>query len=64
MEKKRPHVFRTVWMTLVLIFLYAPILVMIALSFNASVSRSQWTGFTLNWYVQLFQRWAPSASTA
>ena len=54
MEKKRPHVFRTVWMTLVLIFLYAPILVMIALSFNASVSRSQWTGFTLNWYVQLF----------
>ena len=41
-------------MSAVLLFLYAPILVMIALSFNASVSRSQWTGFTLNWYVQLF----------
>ena len=46
--------FRTVWMALVMIFLYAPILVMIALSFNASVSRSQWTGFTLDWYVKVF----------
>jgi len=46
--------FRTIWMALVLLFLYAPIAVMIALSFNASVSRSQWTGFTLSWYVQLF----------
>ena len=39
--RKSTRVFRVVWMTLVLIFLYAPILVMIALSFNASVSRSQ-----------------------
>lgn len=45
---------RAVWMTLLMLFLYAPILVMIALSFNASVSRSQWTGFTLDWYVKLF----------
>ena len=49
MKEKKSHVLRTVWMTLVLIFLYAPILVMMALSFNASVSRSQWTGFTLSW---------------
>ena len=45
---------RALWMALVLIFLYAPIVVMIALSFNASVSRSQWTGFTLKWYGELF----------
>ena len=45
---------RAVWMALLMLFLYAPILVMIALSFNASVSRSQWTGFTLDWYVKLF----------
>ena len=45
---------RTIWMTLLMLFLYAPILIMIALSFNASVSRSQWTGFTLEWYVKLF----------
>jgi spermidine/putrescine transport system permease protein len=54
MKEKKSHVLRTVWMTLVLLFLYAPILVMMALSFNASVSRSQWTGFTLSWYAQLF----------
>ena len=47
-------IFRTLWMALILLFLYAPILIMIALSFNASVSRSQWTGFTLDWYVTLF----------
>ncbi len=41
-------------MVVLMLFLYAPILVMIALSFNASVSRSQWTGFTLDWYVKLF----------
>lgn len=45
---------RTIWMALLMLFLYAPILIMIALSFNASVSRSQWTGFTLDWYVKLF----------
>ena len=53
-NRKSVKIIRAVWMALVLIFLYAPIAVMIALSFNASVSRSQWTGFTLNWYVQLF----------
>ena len=47
-------IFRTLWMALILLLLYAPILIMIALSFNASVSRSQWTGFTLDWYVKLF----------
>ena len=49
------RIFRGVWMALVLIFLYAPILVMIGLSFNASVSRSQWAGFTLKWYGELFR---------
>ncbi len=54
-EKRGAKTFRVLWMALVLIFLYAPILVMIALSFNASVSRSQWTGFTLHWYAELFR---------
>ena len=44
------------YIALVLAFLYLPILVMIGLSFNASESRSVWGGFTLDWYVQLFQR--------
>ena len=51
---KSVKIVRALWMTLLMVFLYAPILIMIALSFNASVSRSQWTGFTLDWYVKLF----------
>lgn len=53
--KRGSRIFRAVWMAMVLIFLYAPILVMIGLSFNASVSRSQWAGFTLRWYSELFR---------
>ena len=43
------------WLALVLAFLYIPIIVMIAPSFNASVSRAEWTGFTFDWYIKLFQ---------
>lgn len=43
------------YLALVLAFLYVPIAIMIALSFNASVSRAEWTGFTLNWYAKLFK---------
>ncbi len=39
---------------LVFLFLYAPIFVLIAYSFNESKSRSKWTGFTFDWYVKLF----------
>ena len=43
------------YLVLVLVFLYAPILVMMVLSFNSSKSRSQWGGFTLQWYKQMFE---------
>ena len=42
-------------MGLIFVFLYAPIFVLIVFSFNDSSSRSIWSGFTLNWYVQLFR---------
>lgn len=42
------------YLLLIMIFLYAPILVMVVLSFNASRSRVVWEGFTLNWYMRLF----------
>ncbi|MFV0401000.1 MAG: ABC transporter permease [Oscillospiraceae bacterium] len=35
-------------------FLYMPIAVLIVFSFNQSKSRAYWTGFTLNWYKELF----------
>ena len=39
---------------LVMAFLYIPIAVLIVNSFNASKSRTVWTGFTLDWYKRLF----------
>lgn len=39
---------------LIFIFLYAPILVLIVFSFNATKSRTVWGGFSLQWYVRLF----------
>ena len=43
------------YVALILIFLYAPIAVLVVLSFNNSRSRSVWGGFTLEWYQVLFQ---------
>ena len=43
-----------IYIALVFIFLYAPIFVLIANSFNKSKSRTVWTGFTLDWYRKLF----------
>lgn len=43
-----------VYMFLVFAFLYAPIVVLIAYSFNESKSRTVWTGFTFDWYKKLF----------
>jgi len=41
---------------LVFAFLYAPIIVLIVFSFNATKSRTVWGGFSLKWYGQLFER--------
>lgn len=43
-----------IYLGLVLAFLYIPILVLIIFSFNASKSRSVFTGFTFEWYQKLF----------
>lgn len=44
-----------VYMGIIFIFLYAPIIVLAVFSFNESKSRGNWTGFSLKWYVELFQ---------
>ncbi len=44
-----------IYITLIFIFLYAPIATLIVLSFNASKTRAKWGGFTLKWYGSLFQ---------
>lgn len=47
--------FSRLYIGLILLFLYAPIIILIILSFNASKSRSKWGGFTLHWYQELFR---------
>jgi spermidine/putrescine transport system permease protein len=42
------------WTALVFAFLYVPILVLVAYSFNASRLNVVWTGFTFRWFEQLF----------
>ena len=42
------------YISLMLFFLYLPIGVLIAFSFNESRSRAQWSGFSLKWYAALF----------
>jgi len=46
---------RKIYISLIFIFLYAPIIALIVLSFNASRTRAKWGGFTLKWYGELFQ---------
>ena len=52
---KSNSLFNRLFTALVFIFLYAPIIVLIVFSFNAGNSSSVWKGFSLDWYVQLFQ---------
>lgn len=54
MSTRRNGLFARVCMIITLIFMYAPILVLIVFSFNNSKSRTVWTGFSLHWYADLF----------
>lgn len=45
---------KKIYLGLIFILLYAPIVTLIVLSFNASKTRSKWGGFTLQWYQSLF----------
>lgn len=45
---------KKIYLGLILILLYAPIVTLIVLSFNSSKTRSKWGGFTLSWYRSLF----------
>ena len=47
------NVLKKIYISLIFIFLYAPMAVLIVLSFNASKSRSKWGGFTFKWYAKL-----------
>lgn len=55
MRKNIHYYLQRLYIALILFFLYAPILILVVLSFNESKSRSKWGGFTFKWYIELFQ---------
>ena len=44
-----------IYLVLICLILYAPIVTLMVLSFNNTKTRSRWGGFTGKWYVSLFQ---------
>ena len=42
------------YLSIILVFLYIPIVVLIIQSFNSGKSRAKWEGFSLRWYGELF----------
>ena len=53
--KKERRIGSRLFMGLVFLFLYAPILLMIVFSFNDGNSNVVWHGFSLRWYEELFR---------
>lgn len=49
------HTLQKIYLGLIFILLYAPIVTLMVLSFNDSKTRAKWGGFTGKWYVALFQ---------
>lgn len=52
-----------IYMGLIFLFLYLPIVVLVIFSFNQSRFNAVWTGFTLDWYDQLWTDWSIWSST-
>lgn len=52
-NRKSIQTAKRLYTVLLILFMYAPIFAMIALSFNASKFRAVWGGFTLDWYRRL-----------
>ena len=46
---------QNLYLLLIVIFLYAPIMTLMVLSFNSSRTRAKWGGFTLKWYAECFK---------
>ena len=54
MAKKHSALLMRTYVILVFCFMYLPIAVLIAYSFNENKSRAVFTGFSLKWYASLF----------
>ncbi len=54
MVKRLKGFFKGTYLGLMLVFLYAPIFVLMAYSFNESKTMGHWTGFSFKWFEALF----------
>lgn len=52
--KKEKHLFSKIYMAMMLIFFYLPIIYTVVFSFNSSKSLSKFSGFSLRWYEKMF----------
>lgn len=52
--KRKRKLFSPIYLTLVLVILYLPILMVIIYSFNSGRTIGAWQGFTTGWYTRLF----------
>ena len=53
-KRQNRHLLQRTYLILIFGFMYLPIAVLIAYSFNENKSRAVFTGFSLKWYVSLF----------
>ena len=53
--KKKNSLFSKLYLALILVFFYAPILYVVIFSFNDSKSLTKFSGFSLRWYEAMFQ---------
>ena len=53
-RRKKRKIFSPVYLTLILIILYLPILMVVIYSFNSGRTIGSWQGFTTSWYSRLF----------
>lgn len=52
---RKSRISEKIYMFLIYLFLYAPIIVLMVYSFNESKTRGRWTGFSLKWYAKLLE---------
>ena len=55
MKHKIRYAFENIYLFLIFLFFYLPIAVLMVFSFNNSKSRGSWGGFSLRWYVEMFE---------
>lgn len=55
MTTKKTKTFNIIYISLVIIFFYLPIISLIIFSFNDGSSLTRWTGFSFRWYRRLFE---------